>query len=126
MAKHQKISKYHEHGCSEKIKTTDKKIKQNKAQCDLDRKTAKISALSSRNVNKYKFSTGKNVLPDLPEKAAALKRFENSQLRKELIAQIDIAKKQYQKLDDTDEFGEAINKKSTHKIVLEFFQILSW
>ena len=126
MAKHQKISKYYDHGCSEKIKRIDKKIKQNKAQCDLDRKTAKISALSSRNVNKYKFSTGKNVLPDLPEKAAALKRFENSQLRKELIAQTDIVKKQYQKLDDTDEFDEAINKKSTLKIVSKFFQILSW
>ena len=32
---------------SEKIKTIDNKIKRNKAQYDLDRQTAKISALSS-------------------------------------------------------------------------------
>ena len=32
---------------SEKIKTIDNKIKQNKARYDLDRQTAKISALSS-------------------------------------------------------------------------------
>ena len=37
---------------TEKIKTTDKKIEQNKAQCNLDRQTAKISALSSGNVSK--------------------------------------------------------------------------
>ena len=37
-----------------------------------------MSALSSGNVSKYKFLTGKDVLPekDLLEKAAALKRFE--------------------------------------------------
>ena len=39
----------------EKIKTTDNKIEQNKAQYDLDRKTAKISALLSGNVSKDQF-----------------------------------------------------------------------
>ena len=33
-----------------------------------------------------------------------MKRFEYSPLGKELKAQTDIAKKQYQKLDNTDEF----------------------
>ena len=37
---------------SEKIKTIDNKIAQNKAQYNLDRKTAKISASSSGNVSK--------------------------------------------------------------------------
>ena len=36
---------------SEKIKTIDNKIEQNKAQYNLDRQTAKISALSSENVS---------------------------------------------------------------------------
>ena len=45
------------------------------------------------------------------EKAAALKRFEYSPLGKELKTQADIAKKQYQKLDDTDEFDETINNR---------------
>ena len=35
-----------------------------KSQYNLDRQTAKISALSSGNVSKYKFLTGKDVLPE--------------------------------------------------------------
>ena len=46
---------------SEKIKTIDSKIEQNKAQYNLDRKTSKNSALSSGNVSKYEFLTGKDV-----------------------------------------------------------------
>ena len=65
---------------SEEIKIIDNKIEQNKAQCNLDGQTAKIAALSSGNVSKYEFLTGKDVLSekDLLEKAAALKRFEYS------------------------------------------------
>ena len=33
---------------------------QNEAQCDLDRKAAKISALSSNNLDKYEFLTGED------------------------------------------------------------------
>ena len=59
----------------EKIKTTNNKIEQSKAQFDLDGQTAKISALSSGNVNKCEFLTGKDVLPekDLIEKAETKK-----------------------------------------------------
>ena len=55
---------------SEKIKA----IEQNKAQHGLDRQTARISILSLRNVRKYQFLTGKDVLPekDLLEKVAKL------------------------------------------------------
>ena len=38
---------------SENIKTIDNKIEPSKAQYNLDRQTAKISALSSGNVSKY-------------------------------------------------------------------------
>ena len=60
---------------SEKIKTINNKIEQNKGQYKLDRQTAKISALSSGNVSKYEFLTGKDVLSEkyLTEKAATLK-----------------------------------------------------
>ena len=80
---------------SEEIKTINNKIKQNKARYNLDRQTAKISALLSGNVCKYEFLTGKNDLPekDLLKKAATMKRFEYSSLGKELKAQADIAKK---------------------------------
>ena len=47
--------------------------------------------------------TGKDVLTekDLLEKVAIMKRIDYSTLDKELKAQTDIAKKQYQKLNDT-------------------------
>ena len=87
---------------SEKIKIIDKKIEENKAQYNLDRQTAKISALSSGYVSKYEFLTGKNVLPGkyLLEKAAAIKRFEYSPLGKELKKKTVVAEKQYQKFDN--------------------------
>ena len=49
---------------SEKIKTIDYKIKQNKVQCNLNSQTAKISALSSENARNYKFLTGKDVFSE--------------------------------------------------------------
>ena len=44
---------------SEEIKTINNKIEQNKAQCNFDRQTAKISVLSPGNVSKYESLTGK-------------------------------------------------------------------
>ena len=56
--------------------------------------------------------TSKDVLPekDLLEKAATMKRFEYSPLGKELRAQTDVAKKRYQKLDNTYEIEKIIKK----------------
>ena len=71
---------------SEKIKTINNKIRWNKAQYNLDRQTTKISALSSGNVSKYEFLTGKDVLleKDLLKKSATMERFEYLPLGKEL------------------------------------------
>ena len=70
---------------SEKIKTIDNKIEQNKGQNDLDRQTAKIIALSSGNVSKYEFLTGKYVSLEkyFLWKAATMKKFEHFLLGKE-------------------------------------------
>ena len=86
---------------SEKIKTIDNKIQHNKAQYDLDRQTAKTSALSSRNISIYEFLKSKDVLPeqDLLEKVAALKRFGYSLLGKDLKNQTSVAEKRYQRLN---------------------------
>ena len=46
---------------SEKIRKNDNKIEQNKAQHDLGRQTANISALSSGNVNKYKLKSNQKI-----------------------------------------------------------------
>ena len=80
---------------SEKIKAIKNRIELNKAQYDLDKKTAKIPALSSGNVSKYEFLTGKDVLPekDLQQKAVAIKRFEYSLLGKELKNETSVSKK---------------------------------
>ena len=91
---------------SEKIKTIENKIEQNKAQYSLDRQTAKVSALSPGNVSKYEFLIGKDVLSekDLLQKAATMKRLEYSPLGKELKKQTNVREKKYQKLENTYEF----------------------
>ena len=43
------------------IKTLGRKVKQNEAQYDLDRKAAKISALFSNNLDKYENLTGEGL-----------------------------------------------------------------
>ena len=88
---------YYKMSVIEKIKATNNKIEQNKALYNLDNQTAKISALSSGNVSKYEFLTSKDVFPkeDLLERAAVLKRFENSPSGKELKKQTSAAEKQY-------------------------------
>ena len=62
------------------IKILDRKIMQNEAQYDLDRKAAKISALSSNNLDKYEYLTGE----DLGLKPSTIKqaKFGNSPLDK--------------------------------------------
>ena len=46
---------------TDQIKILNRKIKQNEAQYDLDRKAAKISALSSNNLDKYESLTGEDL-----------------------------------------------------------------
>ena len=46
---------------ADQIKILDRKIMQNDAQYDLDRKTAKISAMSSNNLDKYEYLTGEYI-----------------------------------------------------------------
>ena len=46
---------------TDQTKILDRKIMQNEAQYDLDRKTAKISALSANNLDKYEYLTGERL-----------------------------------------------------------------
>ena len=48
---------------SDQIKILDGKIKQNEAQYDLHQKAAKISALSSKNLDKYELLAGEDLGP---------------------------------------------------------------
>ena len=65
---------------TDQIKILDRKIMQNEAQYDLDRKAAKISALSSNDLDKSEYLFGENLSykPDAVEQA----RFEYSRLDK--------------------------------------------
>ena len=65
---------------TDQIKILNKKIMQNEAQYDLDRKAAKISALSSNNLDKYEYLTGEDLglKPNTIEQA----KFEYSPLGK--------------------------------------------
>ena len=46
---------------SDQIKILNRKIKQNESLDDLDRKAAEISALSSKNLDKYELLTGEDL-----------------------------------------------------------------
>ena len=72
---------------TDQIKVLDKKIMQNEAQYDLDRKAAKISALSSNNLDKYEYLTGEELglKPSTVEQA----KFEYSPLGKDLTKRWD-------------------------------------
>ena len=68
---------------SEQVKILDDKIKANKGQYDLDREAAKISALSSGELEKYEYLTGEDLgyKPDVIQKA----KFEYSPLARESL-----------------------------------------
>ena len=65
---------------TDQIKILNRKIKQNEEQYDLDRKSAKISVLSSNNLDKYEYLTGEDLgfKPNTVEQA----KFEYSLLGK--------------------------------------------
>ena len=62
---------------ADQIKILDRKIKQNEAQYDLDRKAAKITAYSSNNLDKNEYLTGE----DLDYKPSAAEKLSSSILR---------------------------------------------
>ena len=66
----------------EKIKAINNKIKQNKAQYDLDAQIANISTLPSGNLSKCESLSGEDILPETGflEKVATIKRFTYSSL----------------------------------------------
>ena len=65
---------------TDQIKILDRKIIQNEAQDNLDRKAAEISALSSNNLDKYKYLTGEDL--GLKPSSVDQTKFEHSPLGK--------------------------------------------
>ena len=65
---------------TDQIKILDRKIMQNEAQYNLDRKAAKISVLSSNNLDKYEYLSGEDL--DLKPSTIEQAKFEYSPLGK--------------------------------------------
>ena len=63
---------------ADQIKILDRKIKQNEAQYDLDRKAANITAYSSNNLDKNEYLTGEDL--DYKPSAVEKTKFEYSPL----------------------------------------------
>ena len=61
---------------TDQLKILNRKIMQNETQYDLDRTPAKISALSSNNLDKYEYLTGEDL--DLKPSAIEQTKFEYS------------------------------------------------
>ena len=81
-------------------KSKQSTTKWSKTKLNLIRQTVKISILSSENVSKYEFLTGKDVLPEkeLLEKAAAIKRFEYSPLCRAFVNRLKLLEKNKNKI----------------------------
>ena len=65
---------------TDQIRILNRKIKQNKSQYDLDREAAKISALSSKNLDKYELLTAEDL--DIRPSIVKQAKFEYSPLGK--------------------------------------------
>ena len=76
---------------NKQVKILDDKIRANKTQYDLDRQAAKISALSSGELEKYKYLTGEDLgyKPDVVQKA----KFEYSPLSQVFNKGLDVSEK---------------------------------
>ena len=72
---------------TEHIKVLDGKIMQNEAQYDLDRKTAKIFAFSSNNLDKYEYLAGEDL--DLKPSTIEQAKLEYSPLGKIFIKKLN-------------------------------------
>ena len=100
---------------TDQIKILNRKIKQNESQYDLDREAAKISALSSNNLDKYELLTGEDLglKPSTIEQA----KFEYSPLGKIFnkgLSKDDNKKGLFKRLDNTkNKNEELINTIST-------------
>ena len=103
--------------------TINDQIRDEKLQYDIDRKAAKISALSSGKINKYEHLTGNEVLPSNQQQIIEQVKFTYSPLGKALEKQIktieDQGEKQLEALKDSKpkEQTKAIESKSNNQSI---------
>ena len=101
---------------TDQIKFLDRKIKQNEAQYDLDRKAAKISALSSNNLNKYEYLNGEDL--DLKPSTLEQAKFEYSPFGKIFNKRLDEEDKKeglFKRLKNIEKKNEQLLKTTKNK-----------
>ena len=118
---------------TDQIIILDRKILQNEAQYDLDRKAAKISALSSNNLDKYEYLTGEGL--GLKPSSIEQAKFEYSPLSKIFNKGLSEDDKKRDCLKDKIKSGDQskkqldaiknINKSSKPLKTIGFFSTLS-
>ena len=69
--------------------TINDQIRDKKLQSDINRKTAKISPLSSGNIQKYEYLTGEDILPSNQQQTLEQAKFTCSPLGKAFEKQIN-------------------------------------
>ena len=96
--------------------TIEDQIKDEKLQYDINRKAAKISALSSGKIDKYEYLTGEEILPSTQQQIIQQAKFNYSPLGKALEKQIktveDQLKKQVKAIQDNKQI---VNKDDDYK-----------
>ena len=96
---------------TDELKILDDKIKANQAQYDLEREAAKISALSSKELDKYEYLTGEDLgyEPGIVERA----KFEYSPLGKTLSKGL----KKYDKVNKVIKYNNDLVYNSMHNLI---------
>ena len=107
--------------------TINDQIKDEKIQCDINRETAKISALSSGKLHKYEHLTGEDILPSNQQQIIEQTKFTYSPLGKAFDKQIktieDQGKKQVDALEhfklkeETKPIEDTLNNQSRTTII---------
>ena len=93
--------------------TIEDQIKDQKLQYDINRETAKISALSSGKIDKYEYLTGEEILPSNQQQIIQQAKFGYSPLGKALEKQAKTIKDQGEKQVDVLESLKDSDKKLT-------------
>ena len=93
--------------------TIDDQIIDEKLQYDINRKAAKISALSSGKFYKYEYLTGEEILPSNKQQITEQAKFSYSPLRKAFKKQIKTIKDQGEKRVEALNTFKSDNKKLT-------------
>ena len=91
--------------------TIEDQIRNEKLQHDINRETAKVSALLSRKIDKYEYLTGEEILPSNQKQIIQQAKFSYSPLGKAFKEQIKTIKEQGEKQIKAIQDKRPINRK---------------